>query len=139
MNLDVRDRLVDAFRRYLFTQLKVYPFKHQAAWMLATAGLQLTGRAAHPQATRRYIDVRLRDKSVHRLGVTERPGGRATVSVLMATSRPPCWKGSFRGPPIDDVVLHHADELVGYVVTFKQGPALAVNEDRRLGVLSAPR
>jgi hypothetical protein len=79
VNLDVRDRLVDAFRRYLFTQLKVYPFKHQAAWMLATAGLQLTGRAAHPQATRRYIDVRLRDKSVHRLGITERPGGRATV------------------------------------------------------------
>jgi hypothetical protein len=81
MSLDLarRDHLVCQFRRYVFDQLKMCPFRHQADWMLASAGLRLTGRPAHPHATQHYIDVRQRDKSVVRMGVTERPSGMAKV------------------------------------------------------------
>ena len=71
-----RDRLVAQFRRHVFATLKFAPFKHQAEWMLASEGLALTSRHAE-RRSRHHLDVRFRDKSVHRLQVLPRPGGVA--------------------------------------------------------------
>ena len=73
-----RDHLVLAFRRQLFARLQIAPFLHQAEWILASAGLQLTGRHAYPAITS-WINIRRADTSVHRMEVAPRPQGVAKV------------------------------------------------------------
>jgi len=86
MNTQERDALVYTFRRYMADKLGIALFKHQAEWILASDGYQLTGKPAHPQATTRFVNIRRADTTVERMGITERPGGKAKVLADLAGS-----------------------------------------------------
>ena len=96
MNTQERDALVYTFRRYMADKLGIALFKHQAEWILASDGYQLTGKPAHPQATTRFVNIRRADTTVERMGITERPGGKAKVlAALAAYKSGKSWSGAF--------------------------------------------
>ena len=96
MNTQERDALVYTFRRYMADKLGIALFEHQAEWILASDGYQLTGKPAHPQATTRFVNIRRADTTVERMGITERPGGKAKVLAdLAAYKSGKSWSGAF--------------------------------------------
>jgi hypothetical protein len=74
---EARDQVVTAFRQALCQKYGVIPFHHQASWWAASDGLVLLDEEVG--LDERGVEVQYVDKSIHRIGVVDRPYGRARV------------------------------------------------------------